>query len=104
MTRRLTAPLPRGETKIPYSLPDCGGAQECCPGKNPGAVKTREHHPTVDQGASRTRAQVLSKIANRANALFITAARDNIPRLIAKVRLLRRQLEDTVAKDDQEGE
>ncbi|MFE4336515.1 hypothetical protein ACFRQM_46390 [Streptomyces sp. NPDC056831] len=47
---------------------------------------------------------MLSKIANRANALFITAARDDIPRRIAKVRLLRRQLEDTVAKDDQEGE
>jgi hypothetical protein len=43
-----------------------------------------------------------SKIANKANVLFIAAARDNIPRLIAEVRRLHRQLEDTVAKDDQE--
>ncbi|MET8957821.1 hypothetical protein ACWEO4_47890 [Streptomyces sp. NPDC004393] len=36
------------------------------------------------------------------NAHFIAAARDNIPRLVAEVRRLRRQLEDTGAKDDQE--
>ncbi|MET7728118.1 hypothetical protein [Streptomyces mirabilis] len=36
------------------------------------------------------------------NARFIAAARDNIPRLVAEVRRLRRQLEDTVPKDDQE--
>ena len=36
------------------------------------------------------------------NAHFIAAARDNTPRLVAEVRRLRRQLEDTGAKDDQE--
>ncbi|MFK4102480.1 hypothetical protein ACI2L1_20825 [Streptomyces sp. NPDC019531] len=36
------------------------------------------------------------------NAHFIAAARDNIPRLVAEVRRLRRQLEDTGAEDNQE--
>ncbi|MFJ8077073.1 hypothetical protein ACIQ7Q_24840 [Streptomyces sp. NPDC096176] len=37
------------------------------------------------------------------NAHFIAAARDNIPRLVAEVRRLRRQLEDTGATDNQEA-
>ncbi|MEU5109174.1 hypothetical protein AB0H07_44195, partial [Streptomyces sp. NPDC021354] len=31
-----------------------------------GAVKTREHHPTVDRGASQTREQLTSRLVNRA--------------------------------------
>lgn len=61
-------------------------------------------HSNQQRLTAQTESEPEPKIANRANALFITAARDNIPRRIAKVRLLRRQLEDTVAKDDQEGE
>lgn len=36
------------------------------PRQEPSAVKTREHHPTVDRGASQTRVQPLSRPANKA--------------------------------------
>ena len=34
----------------------------CCPGKPPTAFKTREHHPTVETGASQTRVQPPSRL------------------------------------------
>ncbi|MGW7434072.1 hypothetical protein ACWGIN_31645 [Streptomyces sp. NPDC054861] len=39
---------------------------DAAPGKNHSAVKTREHHPTVDRGASQTREQLLSLPVNKA--------------------------------------
>ncbi len=42
------------------------GASRCCPGKYPSAVETREHHPTVDPGASQTREQLTALLVNKA--------------------------------------
>ncbi len=53
------------------------GAPRCCPGKYPGAVKTREHHPTVDRGASQTREQLPSRLVNRATPILV--ARSSTP-------------------------
>ncbi|MET9372237.1 hypothetical protein ABZY00_30950 [Streptomyces griseoflavus] len=43
------------------------GTPRCCPGTYLGADKTREHHPTVDLGASQTRVQPPSRLVNIAS-------------------------------------
>ena len=42
------------------------GTPRCCPDKPPTAFKTREHHPTVETGASQTRVQPPSRLVNKA--------------------------------------
>ncbi|MCT2546293.1 SIR2 family protein, partial [Streptomyces atratus] len=50
------------------------GAPRCCPGKYPSAVKTREHHPTVNLGASQTREQPTALLVNKAILAQLTSS------------------------------
>jgi hypothetical protein len=66
------------------------GASRCCPGKYRSAAKTREHHPTVDLGASQTREQLTSLLVNKAKLYF---ARKRIAVLETENAELRTRLE-----------